>query len=258
MVGLKSLFVFAFGLWFLSSVDTSYAQSSDQSKPVVVYAGATGSIGRIATRMLTDQGFTVRGITRNPDRARQRYGDAVDWVYADVRDPDLLAPLMEGADIVICSISYTEFYGDNSPQFVDYMGVRNLVDAAIPHNVKQFIVVSAGSSGPFRDHTQNPRFGYVAYWKTKGEVYLKESGIPYTIIGPGGFNNDPGGVKGVSIFPRKDFTFGYISREDVATITVESIGNRDAMNKAFATQYDESVEPGAWRDMFALIEPEPE
>ena len=81
------------------------AQTTADSQTTVVYAGATGSIGRIATRMLTDQGFAVRGITRNPDRARERYGDAVDWVYGDVRDPDMLVTLMEGADIVICSIS---------------------------------------------------------------------------------------------------------------------------------------------------------
>jgi uncharacterized protein YbjT (DUF2867 family) len=232
------------------------AQTTSGSQQTVLYAGATGSIGRIATRMLTNQGYVVRGITRNPERARERYGDAAQWVYGDVRDPEMLVPLMENADIVICSISYTEFYGANSPQFVDYMGVRNLVDAAKRHNIKQFIVVSAGSSGPYRDHTQNPRFGYVAYWKTKGEDYLKASGIPFTIIGPGGFNNDPGGVRGVSIFPRKNFEFGFISRTDVATVTVESIGNPDAINKAFAVQYDDSVAPGAWRDMFTLIQPE--
>jgi len=129
----------------------------------VVYAGATGSIGRIAIRMLRDEGYTVRAITRNPARAARMFGTDYQWVYGDVRDPEEMVRLLNGADYVVCSVSYTEFEGPNSPQFVDYMGVRNLVDAAKANGVKQMVVVSAGSAGPLRDHRQNPRFGYVAY-----------------------------------------------------------------------------------------------
>ena len=34
----------------------------------VFYAGATGSIGRIAIGLLNERGYAVRGMTRNPRR----------------------------------------------------------------------------------------------------------------------------------------------------------------------------------------------
>jgi uncharacterized protein YbjT (DUF2867 family) len=222
----------------------------------VVYAGATGSIGRIAIRLLHDQGYTVRAITRNPARAARTYGTDYQWVYGDVRDPDDMARLVKGADYVVCSISYTEFEGPESPQFVDYMGVRNLVDAARANGVKQLVVVSAGNAGPLRDHRQNPRFGYVAYWKTKGEDYLKKSGVPFTIVGPTGFVNGPGGVKGIRLAPRTEYRMGTITREDVAAVTVASVGNTDAVGKSLFIENNADVPPGAWRDAFRSVAPE--
>ena len=228
----------------------------DKANETVFVAGATGSIGRIVIGMLKDEGYTVRGMTRDPAGAAEKFGNGYTWIYGDARDPVITERAMEGADLVICSIGYTEFEGPNGPQFVDYMGVRNLVDAAKEHGVEHFVLVSASSAGPYRDHTQNPRFGYVAYWKTKGESYLKESGISYTIVGPGGYLHEPGGIKGVRIFPRSDFSMGYISREDVAAIVVASLTDPDARGKAFAAQYDDTREPGTWRETFSTLQPE--
>lgn len=230
--------------------------TAEDTKGTVLVAGATGSIGRIVVGLLNDEGFAVRGMTRNPEEAAEKYGSDYDWVRADVRDPADLVPVMDGVDWVICSIGYTEFEGPNSAQFVDYMGVRNLVEAAAAQGVRHFVLVSASSAGPYRDHKQNPRFGYVAYWKTKAEQILKDSGLSFTIVGPGGYLDEPGGVKGVRIFPRSDFTMGYISREDVAAIVVASLTDPAARGKAFAAQYDDSVEPGAWRDSFEALQPE--
>jgi len=229
---------------------------AEDGKGTVLVAGATGSIGRIVIHLLKDQGYTVRGMTRNPAQAAGRYGNDFNWVRGDVRDPAEIEPVIEGVDWLICSIGYTEFEGPNGPQFVDYMGVRNLVDAASRHGVKHFVLVSASSAGPYRDHTQNPRFGYVAYWKTKGEQHLKDSGLSFTIVGPGGYLDEPGGVKGVRIFSRAEFSMGYISREDVAAIVVASLSDPAARNKAFAAQYDDAVEPGRWRDAFSTLQPE--
>jgi uncharacterized protein YbjT (DUF2867 family) len=235
---------------------TSSWAVGEESKGTVLVAGATGSIGRIVIRLLKEEGYTVRAMTRNPEQAAERYGTEYEWVQADVRHPAQLVPVLKGIDWLICSIGYTEFEGPNSAQFVDYMGVRNLVDIAKFYGVKRFVLVSASSAGPYRDHTQNPRFGYVAYWKTKGEQHLKDSGLSFTIVGPGGYMDAPAGENGVRIFSRSEFSMGYISREDVAAIVVASMTDPDARNKAFAAQTDKSVEPEAWRDAFSTLQPE--
>jgi uncharacterized protein YbjT (DUF2867 family) len=232
------------------------AADSPARKGNVVYAGATGSVGRIAIRMLTEQGYTVRAITRNPARAAKLYGDGYQWTYGDVRDPADMNRLLRGADYVVCSVSYTEFEGPNGPQFVDYMGVRNLTDAAQANGVKQMVVVSAGNAGPLRDHRQNPRFGYVAYWKTKGEDYLKKSGVPFTIVGPTGFVDGPGAVKGIRLAPRTEYRMGTITREDVALVTVGSVANPDAVGKSFFIENNADVNPGAWRQALKTLRSE--
>lgn len=246
------------GLAYLMAIQLNLSDRSANAaeEGTVFYAGATGSIGRIAIDLLNERGYAVRGMTRNPVRAARLYGNDYDWVRGDVRDPDEVLKLMEGADFVICSISYTEFEGPNSPQFVDYMGVRNLVDAAKALDVKHFVLISAGSSGPLRDHTQNPRFGYVAYWKTKGEDYLKTSGVSFTIVGPTGFVDGPGGELGIRIVSRTEYKMGTIRRSDVAAVTVEALNNPDAIGKSFFVENSEAGDKDAWSNMFKLLQPE--
>jgi len=232
------------------------AGATGQRRGNVVYAGATGSIGRIAVGLLREQGYAVRGITRNPARAARGSGEDVQWVHGDVRDPDDMNRLVRGADCVVCSISYTEFTGPNSPQFVDYMGVRNLADAAKLHGVRQLVLVSAGNAGPLRDHRQNPRFGYVAYWKTRGENYLKESGVPFSIVGPTGFVDGPGNVQGIRLAPRSEYRMGRITRSDVALVTVGCVDNADAVDKSFFIENDAGSKPGEWREALRRVAPE--
>lgn len=229
---------------------------AEDSAGKLVYAGATGSVGRLALPMLQAQGYSIRAITRNPARAATRYGDSYQWVYGDVRDPEQMTELLEGADYVICSIGYTEFEGSNGPQFVDYMGVRNLVDAAKANGIKHFVLVAAGNTGPYADHTQNPRFGYVAYWKNKGENYLKESGVPFTIVGPTGFVDGEGGTTGIFLSGRSEYHMATIMRADVAAVAVGTLNNPDALGKSLFIKNDPSLEPGAWRGKIKAVEPE--
>ena len=51
--------------WSLTAGPLSAAESTGK----LVYAGATGSIGRLALPQLLEQGYSIRAITRNPARA---------------------------------------------------------------------------------------------------------------------------------------------------------------------------------------------
>jgi uncharacterized protein YbjT (DUF2867 family) len=241
--------------WLPGSMVT-VATAADTAPGKLVYVGGTGSVGRHALPMLRERGYSIRAITRNPARAVARYGDDYQWMHGDVRDPEQMAELLAGADYVMCSIGYTEFEGPNGPQFVDYMGVRNLVDAARAGGVKHFVLVAAGNTGPQADHTLNPRFGYVAYWKNKGENYLKQSGVPFTIVGPTGFVDGEGGTTGIYLAGRDEYHMATIRRADVAAVAVGTLNNPDAIGKSLFIKNDESVEVGAWRERIGGIAPE--
>jgi uncharacterized protein YbjT (DUF2867 family) len=255
-VFLKLAKVVLFGFLFASISAVAADQQRHATQGNVVYAGATGSIGRIAIGLLRERGYRVRAVSRNPARAARVQGTGYQWVYGDVRDPDDMLRVTRGAEVVVCSISYKEFEGPESPQFIDYMGVRNLVDAAKANHARQFVLVSAGNAGPLRDHRQNPRFGYVAYWKTKGEEYLKKSGVPFTIVGPTGFVDGAADANGIRIAPRTEYRMGTIARADVAAVTVASVDNPDALGKALFIENDPAVKPGSWRGDFAAVKPE--
>ncbi len=227
----------------------------------VAIAGATGRTGRRVATEAAAAGYRVRGLTRNAARAEGSNPAVDEWVSCDVRNPLDIARALDGADAVICSIGYTQFAGPNGGQFVDYLGVRHLVDRAKDNKLRHFTLISSGSAGPARDQTRNPLFGYVGFWKTKAENRLKESGLPYTIIGPAGLLDNPGGQWAIRAMTRPAYiTLPMAQRRvdigDVATVAVASLHDEVLMGKSFALLNDDGPPDYDWRQDVAALGPE--
>ena len=219
----------------------------------VLILGATGRIGPFIAKVIAADGYTVRATTRNPARARQQFGDAYEWVRADVRDPRTLVGPMEDVDYVVSSIRSSHWIGPYSPEMVDYHGMRNLVDAAQEAGVKHFVLVSTATSGPQVDQSKNPDKNYVRYFKTRGEQYLRESGMSYTIIAPGRVPQEDGGTIPFILLDRKDYSVSRITAGDIALVALDSLTNPAARGKAFAMRNDTSVPLGHWRTQYAAM-----
>lgn len=235
-------------------------QAQPHIKSVVV-AGATGRTGRRIVAEALAAGYFVRGLSRNPDRAQARYGTDVDWFACDVRNPLSVAEGLKGMDAVFCAIGYTEFAGPNGGQFVDYLGVRHLIDTAVKNQAKYFVLISSGSSGPARDQTTNPLFGYVGYWKTKAEDRLKASGMPFTIIGPAGLIDEPGGERAIRAMKRPEYIKLPMAKRvvdigDVAAVAVASLTEPVLRGKSFALLNDDNGPDFDWRQDVAKLPPE--
>ncbi|NND55292.1 MAG: SDR family oxidoreductase [Gammaproteobacteria bacterium] len=243
--------VMAAGVMFLSACAAS-TQQSGGGNGLVVVAGATGGTGRALVRNLQDQGYAVRAFVRDTAKARVVLGDEVDYVQGDVRDIDSIRPAMTGATYVISAIGAGRSDPDNGPEHVDFGGVKNLTDAAVEAGVKQFVLVS--SSGVTQeDHFLNKVMNNVLIWKFKGEEALRNSGMPYTIVRPGGLVNTPGGDEAL-VFAQGDTTTGRISREDVALICIAALGNPAALGKTFETYSSEESGANDWSDMFSALQ----
>jgi uncharacterized protein YbjT (DUF2867 family) len=69
---------------------------------------------------------------------------------------------------------------------IDWLGQKVQIDAAKQAGVKQVIIISSmGGTDP--NHMLNKLGnGNILQWKRKAEQYLIASGVPYTIIHPGG------------------------------------------------------------------------
>lgn len=215
----------------------------------VFVAGASGRTGGYVLYRLEQVGFAGVGLSRNARRAAERNPGPWRWVQGDVRDADAMTELVAGSDYVICTIGAPARSGPLGPEFVDYGGVKNLVDAAVAANVKHFVLVSSAAAGRTGRRSKMIEVGNVRYWKTRGEDYLKASGLSYTIIGPGGLENRNCCSDGVRVLSRRDYTTGLIARGDVALIAVDALRNPDATNKTFAAIRDDNLAPFEWREL---------
>lgn len=239
------------GLSSLLVARPSFAATANTSKGRVLILGATGRIGRFIAETIRADGYAVRAVTRNVERAKSKISGDYEWVKADVRDPRTLVGLMTDVDYVVSSIRSSQWVGPYSPEFVDYHGMRNLVDTAKAAEVKHFVLISTATSGPQVDQSQNPAKNYVRYFKTKGEEYLRTSGQSYTIIAPGRVPEERGGTIPFILLNRKDYEISLITAGDVALATLDSLTNPEARGKAFGLRNEASVPLEHWRTQYA-------
>lgn len=245
----------------LGALAAPYQLRAQPNTWTVAIAGATGRTGRRCAIEAASAGYRVRGLTRSAERAAGTNPAVSEWVSCDVRNPLDVARALNGIDAVICAIGYTQFAGPNGGQFVDYLGVRHLVDRAKANKARHFTLISSGSAGPARVQTRNPLFGYVGFWKTKAENRLKQSGMPFTIIGPAGLLDNPGGQWAIRAMTRPSYiTLPMAQRRvdigDVATVAVASLSDQVLRGKSFALLNDEGPPSYDWRTDIAGLEPE--
>jgi len=236
--------------------------ATDLQDATILVAGGSGRAGRYVVDHLRAEGLRFRATTRSRPEALKRLGGdyaSVDWVECDVRVPEQVAAAMRGVDLVISVIGANQVTGDNSAEFVDYGGVKNLVDAAVREDVAQFVLLTAiGVTDPA--HPFNKATKGALTWRFRGEEYLRASGIPYTIVRPAGLVNEPAGQKGLRLEQGdvwRPLLRSTLSRDDLAVVMIEALRQPAARNTTFELLNDDSLPPDDWRNSFDALRPDP-
>jgi uncharacterized protein YbjT (DUF2867 family) len=237
-----------------SRLNTSTSKA-DAKKGLVLVAGATGRTGRLVVRTLLENGFHVRAFVRDVERAKKLLGSTIDYVKGDVREIKSIKPALEGVTHLISAIGAGPG-GDagNGPEFVDYGGVKNLSDAASDAKLDHFVLISS-MGVTHEDHYLNKAFDNVLKWKLKGEQVLRKSGVPYTIVRPGGLTDGDGGQQEI-LFKQGDKDGGLISRTDVARVCVAALKIPAARNKTFEVINGSTPPVKDWKTLFAGLMPD--
>ncbi len=222
------------------------------NEPTVLVVGATGQTGRSLVRILGTNGFLVRAMVRGNTTAAEL--GAYEVVKGDVTKPETLGPAVKGVDYVISAIGAR----DATPEEVDYQGNVSLADAAKAAGVKQMVLMTSIGAEITDPNDPSVRRGPMMILKGKAEAHLRQSGLPYTIVRPGGLANCDPGKSGVLLGKRtaaenKANPVPPICRSDVAAVMVASLGNKDAVGKTFSVSNDPSAKPEAWRATFAAL-----
>jgi uncharacterized protein YbjT (DUF2867 family) len=223
----------------------------DPSKPLVLVAGATGGTGQEVIEQALAKGYRVRALVRDDAKARTLFGDRVQYALGDVREPRTLRGAVKGADYVISALgSNAQRDPENSPERVDYQGVKSLAEAAKAAGVKHFVLVSSmGVTHP--EHELNKTLDNILQWKLKGELALRATGINYTIVRPGGLSNEPGGREGLKVMQGDiEGSEGRISRADVASVLVNALGLPEAYGLTFEIVGDAGAPRIDWASLY--------
>ena len=144
----------------------------------VLMVGATGSIGRLAVQAAQRHGLHPRALVRDVRRA-ERLLPGVELVQGDLDDPASLRRAARGADALV--LTHGSGGDPETRRRVDYGGVRNLLqvlDGARPRVALMTSVYATRSDIP----GNSP-------WKRRSERLLRASGLPYTIVRPGWFDD---------------------------------------------------------------------
>jgi uncharacterized protein YbjT (DUF2867 family) len=220
---------------------------------VILVVGATGDLGGIVTRKLLTQGQPIRILVREQSNYQPLADAGAQVVLGDLKRRDSLDAACQGVDTIITTANSAARGGEDTVQTVDLEGNRHLIDAAKTAGVHQFIFVSMLPADPNSPVPFNQAKG-------KTEVYLRESGVPYTILAPNGYMEMMfGAVVGMPAMIGQPVTIvgtgrrrhSFISVGDVAGFICAAIGNSAATNQRVVLGGPQAL---SFRDAIAIYE----
>ncbi|KAI5388638.1 protein TIC 62, chloroplastic [Lathyrus oleraceus] len=234
-----------------SSTAEGIPEKTDSKDDNLVFvAGATGKVGSRTVRELIKLGFKVRAGVRNAQKAGALVqsvkqlkldgasggGEAVEKleiVECDLEKADQIGSALGNASTVICAIgaSEKEIFDITGPCRIDYRATKNLVDAATVAKVNHFILVTSLGTNKFGLPAAILNlFWGVLIWKRKAEEALLASGIPYTIVRPGGMERPTDAYKethNVTLSTEDTLFGGQVSNLQVAELMATMAKNPD-------------------------------
>ncbi|KAJ8533666.1 hypothetical protein K7X08_006990 [Anisodus acutangulus] len=245
---------------------------------LVFVAGATGRVGSRTVRELLKLGFKVRAGVRsaqplvksveqikleNAADGGTKAIEKLEIVECDLEKSDQIRPALGNASIVICCIgaSEKEIFDVTGPYRIDFQATKNLIDAATVAKVDHFILLTSLGTNKvgFPAAILNLFWG-VLVWKRKAEEALLASGLPYTIVRPGGMERPTDSYKETHnlTLSEEDTLFGgQVSNLQVAELMAVMAKNRRLSYCKVVEVIAETTAPlTSMEDLLAKIPPQ--
>ena len=117
------------------------------------------------------------------------------------------------------------------PAKVDYLNIQKQVESCKRQNLKRVVLVSSLCAGKLI-HPLN-LFGLILIWKRLGEKSLQNSGLDWTVIRPGGLNENESNLKNQNILfsGEKTQEEGSIPRRLVAKSCIDALRTKESIEK---------------------------
>lgn len=189
-------------------------------KKKILVLGATGLVGKVVAKQLNESGHNVVVMSRSREKAKEIFSEDFEIIEADLQNEELIEHSFSGIDGVFISL----------PEQTVPEVIHTIVKLCKHSNVKQ-IVYTSGCTVREKNAWHPMIKGHY-----EAEKAIKESGIPYTILGltmimdtiPAYANNGKPFILG-----KQNFGWSWIHTSDIAKMTSKSFFNTMAFNKKF-------------------------
>jgi len=194
----------------------------------VVIVGGHGKIAMRLERILAERGDSPRGIIRETAQAPDLEAIGAEPIVLDIENVEI-DDAVAGADAVVFAAGAGAGSSAARKRTVDYGGAVELVEAAVSHDIRRYVIVSAMGA----NHPERFSGDMGPYYEAKAEAdkVVSESGLDYTIVRPGGLTDDPGTGK-VAVAETLE-PGGSVTRDDVALVLAEVLVADNTIGKGF-------------------------
>jgi uncharacterized protein YbjT (DUF2867 family) len=221
----------------------------------VLVAGATGQLGSVIVRKLSEAGFPVRALARNRDKlaALAAAVPGIEVTSADLLNLGAATEACKGVGQIVATANNNMGKGATSPGRIDLTAYQNLCAAARNTGVRRLMYISTPGAEP-----DAPVDLFKVKWYI--EDAIKRSGVPYVILRATAFMEiwvdmiiaDGIRKKGVAtVFGDGTGVTNYIAVEDVAEFVVKILAREAVVNEAIEVGGPSNM---ALNDVVALVE----
>jgi uncharacterized protein YbjT (DUF2867 family) len=196
----------------------------------IVIVGGHGKVALHLARVLADRGDQVTSVFRNPDHADDVAATGAHPVVADIEVLEIgeLADVLAGHDAVVFSAGAGG--GDPARTYaVDRDAAIRVIDAAGQAGTRRFVMVSYFGAGPNHAVSQDDSFFPYAEAKAAADAHLRDSGLDWTVLGPGRLTLEP--ATGQIAVGHGNAAKGSVSREDVALVVAAALADDSTIRR---------------------------
>ena len=194
----------------------------------ILVLGATGFLGEPVARKLQEDGYAIRLLVRNVEKAREKFDDRFEIVQGDVNNIEDVKAAIQDCTGVHCSVA-----GD-----AELTAVQQVIAAADGSKLERITYISGCTA------VEENRWFPLIETKLQAEVALQESGIPYTIFAPSwpmemlvryARNGQP------TLIGKQTRAYHFFSVADLARMVSVAYRSDTAVNKRFVIHGPEAI-----------------